>query len=539
MNNFLVSAFNWCRRKFALPVDGASLGFFRIAWGALTVWESLRKIPKAEGIYSPEYFHFRYSLAPFVEPLPEVWMVKAEIGVMAIAAFMVMIGLGFRYFTVLFGLLYTHLFLIEKIYYNNHFYLTCLIAFLLAFTSADRCFSVSAWRKRKKGLNSPRFLPYWNLILLRMQVLIVYLYGGIAKFQGDWLLGEPLRHWFASKPEEQIGPPLIWFPGVLKQEWFVWTLSYGGLLFDLCIAFLLWNRKTFWPAVAMVFGFHIVNNALFKIGLFPLIGISLTILFFQPHWPRPLFRKLGIGRSGRKETSPDLDGSKNPRLASLATTWALLIYFAFQFAWPFRTIAYGGDPSWSEVGHYFSWRMMLRDKDAYLKFVFNPPEAEKLLEKLPEDKLPRIGQSHLQKMVKNPQMILSYAHALDGTFQELGIDDVEIRAVSIASLNGRPYQLLIDPSVDLAKASYGFFRIPSWIIPLEEDKRTGGYPGNADERRREIQQVFERDVQPVLADLTRKKFTKTVDELLEQAVGVDATLAPEPMPEEPKQETQN
>jgi hypothetical protein len=55
-------------------------------------------------------------------------------------------------------------------------------------------------------------------------------------------------------------------------------------------------------------------------------------------------------------------------------------------------------------------------------------------------------------MVKNPHMILQYVHALDDTFQEMGINDVEIRATAIVSLNGRPYQLIIDPEVDLTKA---------------------------------------------------------------------------------------
>ena len=45
-----------------------------------------------------------------------------------------------------------HLFLIEKLYYNNHFYLTILVGFLLTFTEAHRCYSVSwFWNRFKKG----------------------------------------------------------------------------------------------------------------------------------------------------------------------------------------------------------------------------------------------------------------------------------------------------------------------------------------------------------------------------------------------------
>lgn len=505
MNNVFSQWFHYFRGKFALPVDGASLGLFRIAWGGLMVVDGFRKLPKASGLYSVDYFHFKYALTPFVEPLPENWMVTVEIWVLIFSAAMVMIGFGFRYFNVVFTLLYTHFFLIEKMYYNNHFYLTCLLAFLLTFTAADRCFSVASWRRRRRG-DIDSTTPFWNLIILRTQVIILYFYGGIAKIQGDWLQGEPLRHWFGNKPEEQIKAPLIWFPEIIKQEWFVWTLSYGGMIFDLVIGFLLLNRKTFWPACVAVIFFHTTNHSLFKIGLFPYIGVSFLILFFQPHWPRPLFRK----------SSPFEMASPSPApLLSKGFTIFLLVFVAIQLLLPFRSLRYKDDPSWSEVGHYFSWRMMLRDKDAYVKFFFNPPEAEKLLEATKNK--PRIGKSHISRMVKNPHMILQYAHALDQTFQSMGINGVEIRAAAIVSLNGRPYQAIIDPSRDLTDVSYGFFNIPDWIIPLEKSQRPGLYPKTQDARKAAIKKAFDRDVLPALKQVKRKKFKKPFAELLEAA----------------------
>ena len=155
---------------------------------------------------------------------------------------------------------------------------------------------------------------------------------------------------------------------------------------------------------------------------------------------------------------------------------------------------------------------MLRDKDAYLKFFFNPPEAEQLLE---YTKLkPRIGKSHITKMVKNPQMILKYTHALDETLQSMGVNGVEIRVASIASLNGRPYQLMIDPNRDLTKVSYGFFSVPNWIVPLEKSQRPGLYPSSKEVRMKAIQATFNRDVVPVLSQIKRRNFNKPFEELL-------------------------
>jgi hypothetical protein len=160
-------------------------------------------------------------------------------------------------------------------------------------------------------------------------------------------------------------------------------------------------------------------------------------------------------------------------------------YLVFQVLWPLRTWTYGEDPSWSEVGHCFSWRMMLRNKDAFMQFVFEPPEAEKYLEQHPEV-LPQISQAHLARMVKNPHFMMQYAHALNETLEEQGLRNVKIRCYSVVSLNGRPYQLMIDPQTELATASYGFFEVPNWILPLEPHRRAGQYPANAAEREAAI-----------------------------------------------------
>jgi len=94
-------------------------------------------------------------------------------------------------------------------------------------------------------------------------------------------------------------------------------------------------------------------------------------------------------------------------------------------------------------------------------------------------------------MVKTPHFILQYAHELDRTLAGLGMPDVEIRVLSVASLNGRPYQLMIDPTVDLTEAAYGFFEVPDWIVPLERFKRPGQYPRDEEERLERIARAIE------------------------------------------------
>ena len=64
-------------------------------------------------------------------------------------------------------------------------------------------------------------------------------------------------------------------------------------------------------------------------------------------------------------------------------------------------------------------------------------------------------------------MIRLFAHHLQDVWaSQHGIENAEVRALTAASLNGRPSQPLIDPARDLTKV--GFSWGPSdWIMPLD------------------------------------------------------------------------
>ena len=63
--------------------------------------------------------------------------------------------------------------------------------------------------------------------------------------------------------------------------------------------------------------------------------------------------------------------------------------------------------------------------------------------------------------------ILAFSHHLARVFQEEGHPNVEVRVRAMASLNGRPYQPLIDPDIDLAKERRRVGHA-KWIVTLEE-----------------------------------------------------------------------
>ena len=81
-------------------------------------------------------------------------------------------------------------------------------------------------------------MPVGVLWLLRAQVAVVYVFAGIAKLHGDWLVHAlPLRLWLPAL--DGLGP----FDGLLDQRWTAHALALAGALFDCTIvALLLWRR---------------------------------------------------------------------------------------------------------------------------------------------------------------------------------------------------------------------------------------------------------------------------------------------------------
>ena len=57
-----------------------------------------------------------------------------------------------------------------------------------------------------------------------------------------------------------------------------------------------------------------------------------------------------------------------------------------------------------------------------------------------------------------------------------GHRDVEVHVEALASLNGRAFQPIIDPRVDLSWADTNPFHPADWIVALNPDLPAGVYP---------------------------------------------------------------
>jgi len=377
------------RRELSHPVDGASLAFFRFCFGGVMLIHAIKYLwPQGNTtllkfLYRETTFNFTYPGLHWIQPFPEPYM-QLWVCLMAVAAFCVAVGICYRLSATTLCITYTYLFLTEVAKYNNHYYLMCLFAFLLIIVPADQRFSFSSLFRRKTDREAPQssYVPFWSIFLLRAQLFIVYFFGGIAKINEDWLTGIPM----ISKSQQilEYFTPMIGMPDV-DILFMAKLICWFGLVYDISIGFLLIFRRTRLLAIVLTLMFHLSNHFLFPIGLFPAMAFLTTLIFFEPDWPvrfvrwfaKPQFSgpdwrwlKRGIvglpligallGWSDRKSGFSE----KTTRTMSPFIFSFVAGYLVLQAVLPFRHYLVAGDANWTEEHHDFSWRMMLRSKDA-------------------------------------------------------------------------------------------------------------------------------------------------------------------------------
>jgi len=407
---------------------------------------------------------------------------------MPILCIFIILGFFYRASAIAFFVLNSYFFLLDKSTYMNHYYLFVLLSLLMIFLPANKLFSFDTMFKR---VDRQAFVSNWAIWLVRFQLALVYIFGGIAKLNADWFQGQPMHSWLAKKKHVMLIGPYV------EEKWLAYFFSYGGVFMDLFIVpFLLW-KKTRIPAFITVILFHLMNSQLFNIGIFPWIMIALTFLFL----PTEYFRKVGAVFISALKTDKEKEAEPLPKFGVSKLTYGLIGLYCFvQLALPFRHFLYSGDPSWTEEGHFFSWRMMLRDKNPNSNIRVIDPKTGKTLETI-------MMKDHLTTSQKNmalrrPEMIQKFCKYIGEKIKkENKYDDFEIRVKLMASLNGREEQLLIDPNVDMATADYSW-KSSSWIMPMKTplygsppadvlpQKPTKNTASNSNKTRRVVQQVY-------------------------------------------------
>jgi hypothetical protein len=407
---------NWTAFKLLLskPVSGASLAAFRIALGlvmSLEAYALVRPNPAAlttgttplETYYtgSDIRFHFPYEGFEWLPLLPPQW-IHWLVALQALAGVTMALGLGYRLSAATVFLSWGYLWLVEstRTYWQSHYYLECLLTFLMIWMPAARRYSVDAWIAR--GRNRPSTVPYWTLLLLRGQLLIAYFYAGVAKLNIDWLRDAMPVRWFIAQPHVTApyepyltAAQIEFFKRILHSPEFAYFLSYAGLVFDLAVGFLLLIRRTRIFALVLMVLFHGINHFLIfdDIGWFPLVGITTAFIFLEPDWPerfwnwlrRPglkkpdwnwlvpgaiLFPMVGAALGWKLQATESPLKPQERHLLGRWTVGFVVAWLAWQTLLPIRHYFIPGDSRFTYEGLSFSWRLKSEARRAFAVQLF-------------------------------------------------------------------------------------------------------------------------------------------------------------------------
>ena len=436
-------------------VDGASIAAFRAIFGLLGVLVVARFF--AHGWIGPLYVepdhHFTYLGFGWVRPWPG-WGMHAHFIALGLLSLGIAAGYRPRLCAALFCIGFTYVELIDRTTYLNHYYLMSLVSLLLAVLPLRRGSA-----------------PLWAIWALRAQIGIVYVFAGLAKLNPDWLFHAlPMRIWLYQHGDLPLFGP------ILQETWVAYVMSWGGATFDLAIVPALLWRRTRPFAYATLVAFHLATWVLFpQLGVFPWLMIGLSLVFFEPEWPR---RLLGFLRIPARRPDDGMQLSASRPWRANAVLAALALFAAIQLALPLRHFAYPGNVRWNEEGYRFAWRVMLSEKVGFVQYRVRDLATGQSWLVNPGEYLTPL---QVERMSFQPDMIQQTAGIIAGDFAERGYGDVVVNADAFVAFNGRPNARLIDPDVDLPSARPGLSP-KAWVLPYKPDAATA--ENKPDEGRR-------------------------------------------------------
>lgn len=413
------------------------LAIYRMAFGFLMCFSQIRFIAKGwvnDSYINPE-FHFTYLGFDWVKPFENPVLMYSTVILCVISALFIGLGFLYRISTVVFFISFTYLELLEKSWYLNHYYFVSLVAFLLCFVPAHRNYSIDSklFPSIKIGQISA-----WCINIFKAQISIVYFFAGLAKIKTDWVFNAlPLKIWLKAKTDI----PLI--GSLLQYDTTAYLFSWFGLVYDLSIAFLLWNKKTRPYALIAVVIFHTMTAVLFNIGMFPWVMIMGSLIFVTIDEWKKVFDLL---RLKKYQTSQVLKTCevyvKLPKWKSAI----FAVFFIIQICLPLRHYFYNENMMWTERNFRFGWNVMLMEKNGYCEFTVIDKETGRKWTEYPSKRLSVIQE---KQMSFQPDMIWQYAQYINEIYSKKGIQNCEIYVKSRVSLNGRSSQLYINPETDL------------------------------------------------------------------------------------------
>ena len=457
-------------RDLFKPVDAYAINLFRIGFGLILLHNVYYyyQVDFVDTLILVPRVLFPFDFVSFLGILPAPLM-HCLLPLMAVGAIAIIFNKFTRWGAALYLLCYGYLFLLERSYYNNHMYLFLLLLFFFIF-----------YKPVKDPTTGRSYLPYWFQLILRFQLFLVYFIGGVVKLNSDWLVHEqPLR--------ELLHRLVLSTPGtssLLSGKFALDYLNYGGVIYDLGIGFLLWNKRTVWVAILFTLVFNLTNNFIFnynlggEIGSFPLFMVIANLLFLDGAGLRKMLSRLRIspGNTDRKKSRKDKPGGASVQSAGLPSwsykaymPWLLWIYMGLQLLLPFRHFLYSGYVDWTGKASTFAWRMKSSSKRSNLVFKVKDVDGYQTYRVNPNL---FINNVQVDYMSYSPDMMITFARFLEKeSLEKYHFTHVEVFAVDNVSLNGRMPQPLVDSTLNLLTLQHHIIAQDNWILPLAKEYR--------------------------------------------------------------------
>jgi hypothetical protein len=433
-------------------VSPAPLVILRVVFGLLMFASTLRFMLKAwvHQMYVAPQFFFPYYGFEWVKPLSE-WYMYAAFVILLIASLGIAFGFLYRVSSVIFFIVFTYVELIDKTNYLNHYYFVSIISFLLIWVPAHRYFSLDNKIFKMPEINA---IPRVYIVIFQLQMALVYFFAGIAKINTDWLLeAQPLNIWLPALSHLPI------IGGILSYKWTAYIAAWFSCIYDLFIAYFLWNKKTTHIAYVFVVIFHLLTAMFFNIGMFPYIMMCITLIFLKPSFHLAIINRL--------KTIFRYQGSMKAvayNTISKPIIILFLIHFLLQLFLPFRYLFYKQPLFWAEQGYRFSWRVMLMEKAGTTFFTVKDQTNH-----FEEEVNNREHLNYMQEkmMSTQPDMILQYAHYLKQVYEHKNWKDVKVYVKSYVTINGSGTRPFVNDTVDLTSIQFDL-KEKVWLMPYHQ-----------------------------------------------------------------------
>jgi vitamin K-dependent gamma-carboxylase len=443
------------------PVDAIQLLLFRMVFGLVIMLQvfSFVKVPFIRGFFELPKINIQYEFFEWLHPLPSPYM-KIFFPLFFICGLLIMLGYAVRWSAIVLTISFTYFLLLDKSYFNNHFYVISLLSFWFIF------YEVKA-ANQSTGVYSCK---QWMIDVFKYHIVFIYFFGGIVKINSDWLLHQQPTRVLMEALYKSSGNSFY------QSDFILYVVNYGGLVFDLLIGFLLLSKRYRTPAIIATLVFNVSNHFMFSnesqmdIGIFPILMIGANLLFIDADtlnkWMAFLKpSKKEDKKQPKKKLSAEAAEQIQPSANSNGLVYALIVYFVIHLLVPFRHYLFKGHVDWTGQAQHFAWRMKIKSK-------YNQTRIYAIDSKTGEKKeinpIGYLNAMQWKTCCENPTSMHQFVIKLKPLLVKAGYNDPKIVLDWKMSLNGRPLTTVIQPDVDLASVPYVPLKSLSWIEPVND-----------------------------------------------------------------------